>query len=183
MKPFDTMKRSTSYVENFTYVTNSRGQKFMLKKVLAACVTLTIMFSPIGGALVQDSSTIVSAKGYKSGKRSFDSGNSNQPSMFKNNNNTNSNSSVNQKNNTTNNSKSTNAASTNRGGLMKGLLFGGLAGLLFGSMLGNLGALGPVIGFLINALAIVALILIVIRLFQSIKRNKRKEQEVNSWRN
>ncbi|TYR80671.1 hypothetical protein FZC66_09880 [Priestia megaterium] len=156
----------------------------MFKKVLAAFVTLTIMFSPVGGALVQDGANVASAKGYKSGKRSFDSGNSNQPSLFKNNNNsnTNSNSSVNKQNATKKSASSSTATKSKRGGLMKGLLFGGLAGLMFGSLLGNLGALGAVIGFFINTLVIVALILLVVKLFQSVKRNKRKEQEVNSWR-
>ena len=51
------------------------------------------------------------------------------------------------------------AATQNRGffsggGLMKGLMIGGLAGLLFGGMFANMGGFGDFIGLLINVLAI-----------------------------
>ncbi|MEK1830023.1 hypothetical protein AAAC51_15795 [Priestia megaterium] len=65
---------------------------------------------------------------------------------------------------------------------MKGLLMGGIAGLLFGSLLSSLGPLGPILGFMVNMLVIVALILLVVKLFQSVRSNKRKNEEVKSWR-
>lgn len=47
------------------------------------------------------------------------------------------------------------------GSLMKGLMVGGLAGLLFGSMFSGLGAFGNILGFMINMLAIFAIIMII----------------------
>jgi predicted lipid-binding transport protein (Tim44 family) len=40
------------------------------------------------------------------------------------------------------------------GGFMKGMLVGGLAGMLFGGMFGGLGALGNILGLLVNVMAI-----------------------------
>lgn len=50
------------------------------------------------------------------------------------------------------------------GGLMKGLLIGGIAGMLFGGMFGSMGALGNIFGFLINILAIYFLFTIIRRI-------------------
>jgi predicted lipid-binding transport protein (Tim44 family) len=47
------------------------------------------------------------------------------------------------------------------GGLMRGLLIGGIAGMLFGGMFGNMGALGNIFGFMINILAIYFLFVII----------------------
>ncbi len=55
---------------------------------------------------------------------------------------------------------------------------GGIAGLLFGSLLSSLGPLGLILGFMVNMLVIVALILLVVKLFQSVRSNKRKNEEV-----
>lgn len=95
----------------------------MVKKLLAAFIALAVVFSPVGGSLIHDGSNVASAKGYKSGKRSFDSGSNNQSSLFKNNNSN----SVKQNNTSKNSSSKSTAASSKRGGLMKGLLMGGIA--------------------------------------------------------
>jgi predicted lipid-binding transport protein (Tim44 family) len=47
------------------------------------------------------------------------------------------------------------------GGLMRGLLIGGIAGMLFGGMFGNMGFMGNIFGFLINILAIYFLFIII----------------------
>lgn len=57
------------------------------------------------------------------------------------------------------------------GSFMKGMLFGGIAGLLFGSMFGT-GFLGQMMGLLINVIAIVVVIMI-IRAIYVYFRNKR----------
>ena len=73
----------------------------MMKKVLAAFLTLSLALAPVGGFVFQDNSTYVSAKSYKSGKKSFNSGTTNNNSNFQNNNNS-----------TTSNSTTTNKAKT-----------------------------------------------------------------------
>jgi predicted lipid-binding transport protein (Tim44 family) len=47
------------------------------------------------------------------------------------------------------------------GSLMKGMMIGGLAGLMFGSMFAGMGAFGNILGFMINLLAIFALIMLI----------------------
>ena len=145
-----------------------------MKKVFAAVIMMTLLFSPVGNAIFQDQPTTVEAKGYKSGKKSFNmNGNtnkSNSNSLFQNN-----------KSNSSNNK----ATSANRGGgflsggLMKGLMLGGLAGLLFGGLLGNLGVLGSLLGFAVNVLAIFILFSIIRKIFNLIK--KKKQEETNPW--
>lgn len=56
---------------------------------------------------------------------------------------------------------------------MKGLMLGGLAGLLFGSLFGGMGMLGNILGLLINALAIGAIIFFLVKIYQIIKRKKK----------
>jgi predicted lipid-binding transport protein (Tim44 family) len=63
------------------------------------------------------------------------------------------------------------------GGLMKGLLIGGIAGMLFGGMFGNMGALGNIFGFLINILAIYFLFVIIRKIVvYFIERRKTNEK-------
>jgi predicted lipid-binding transport protein (Tim44 family) len=140
----------------------------MLKKILASLMIFTLFLAPVGHVFDQNP-TEVSAKSYKSGKKSFNS-NNNSPSFFKKDN-----------DQQVNKQKSTNkstATKSNKGGLFKGLLVGGLAGLLFGSLLGNLGALGSILGFMINVLAIVVLISIIRKIFTTLKK---KREEANTW--
>jgi hypothetical protein len=148
----------------------------VMKKLMTAVIAATVAFTPVGGAVFHDEATVVSAKSYKSGKRSFNLNNSGtststpkkdtQMNFFNN------------KSSTT--SKST-AAKRSKGGMMKGFLFGGLAGLLLGSLLGNLGILGGIIGLLINIMAIALLISIIRKIFAHFKK-KRREEEMNPWR-
>lgn len=145
-----------------------------MKKLFAALLTFTIMFSPLGSVLVQDQATTVEAKSYKSGKRSFNPSNSNT-----NNSNTNSFFQKKKSNDTTTSAKSNKGFFS--GGFMKGLMVGGLAGLLFGSLFANMGVLGSILGFMINIFAIVLLIGIIRKIFTYFK-NKKKE-ETNPWRN
>ena len=147
-----------------------------MKKILAALLTITLVFSPIGNFVFQDEVT-TEAKSYKSGKKSFNSGNNfnsnNNNSLFQNN-----------KKDSTN--KSTTKQNTNNkggfmsGGLMKGLMLGGLAGLLFGGLLGNLGILGSLLGLVVNGLAIVFLIFVAAKIFSFFKR---KNEESKAWKN
>lgn len=66
------------------------------------------------------------------------------------------------------------------GGLMKGLFIGGLAGLLFGGLFANMGMLGSILGFAINAIAIILIVVIIKKIFDLMKAKKKKE-EVNPW--
>ena len=144
----------------------------MFKKLFSAMLVLTILFTPIGGFILGDQLTTVSAKGYKSGKKSFNSNtNNNSPSLFKKDD-------TQQKSSTT--TKNSTSAKPKMGGIMKGLFLGGLAGLLLGGLLSNLGILGSIIGLFINVLAIIAVIFIIRKLFTLFKK-KRKSEDDTVW--
>lgn len=148
----------------------------MLKKILTAFLLLTFVFAPIAENVFQGPNHEVSAKSYRSGKKSFNTNsNTNNNSMFQ------KKSNVNKKSTATNSgAKKTN--SFNKGGFMKSMLLGGMAGLLFGSLLANMGALGSVFGLVINILFIVLLVGIIKKLFTR-NNNNRPRKEVNeTWR-
>lgn len=146
----------------------------VLKKLLSALIALTIVMSPIGSLILNDHATTVEAKGYKSGKKSFNPSQNNftKPKVDKK-----------QEENTSFN-KSSNTTSTKggffSGGLMRGLFVGGIAGLLFGSLFANMGMLGSVLGFLINMMAIIFIISMIRRIFSLLKAKKEKEN-ANPW--
>lgn len=143
-----------------------------MKKIISALVMTTLLFSPVGTSVFQDHATVVEAKGYKSGKRGF---NNNNPA-------TNNNSTVKRnQDTTTNRSAATPTKGFFSGGLMRGLMLGGLAGLLFGGLLANFGILGSILGFLINVFAIILLISVIRRIFAHFK-NKKKNEDPNPWR-
>lgn len=148
-----------------------------MKKILSAFLTAALIFSPIGTVVFQDQPTTVEAKGYKSGKKGFNNNNSS----------TNNNNSLFQKKQDNSNSTTNKSAATKKnggffsGGLMKGLMLGGLAGLLFGGLFANMGFLGQILGLFINVLAIIVVIALIRKIFQFFK-NKKKE-EANPWRN
>ena len=157
------------------------GKERMMKKILAAVLTLSIAFTftPVGNFVFQDHDQYASAKSYKSGKRGF--GGSNKSNFQNTKKNDTHNNAVTNKNTT--DKKQTNTAATNKkGGFMKGMLFGGLAGLLLGGLLSGMGPLGAVLGLLINVIAIVAVIMIIRKIYLLIK-NKRKDEEDRAWRN
>lgn len=57
---------------------------------------------------------------------------------------------------------------------MKGMLVGGLAGMMFGGLFGSMGAFGQVLSFMINLIAIAALVMIIVAAFKYI-RNRRPD--------
>ena len=151
-----------------------------MKKILAALIALTVVMSPVGDLLLKDQTT-AEARGYKSGKKSFNTNQNqfNKPKVDK------------KKEDNSSFTKSTNKANTASkagkkggffsGGLMRGLFIGGIAGLLFGSLFANMGMLGSILGFAINALAIVFLVVLIRKVFDLLKQRKQKE-DVNPWR-
>ncbi|MFS0862779.1 hypothetical protein [Fredinandcohnia sp. 179-A 10B2 NHS] len=145
-----------------------------MKKILAAIVALSLILSPVGNFVFQDSTTTVEAKGYKSGKKSFNSNIGNQnKSNFQQKKNT----------DTTTTNKSTTTTPKGglmSGGLMKGLMLGGLAGFLFGGLLSNMGVLGSFFGLMINIIAIYVLFSVIRKIFNLVRKKKNEE---NSWRN
>ncbi|KAB2328591.1 hypothetical protein F7731_25065 [Cytobacillus depressus] len=147
-----------------------------MKKILAALLTTALIFSPVGNIVFKDHATTVEAKGYKSGKKSFN---------INNNKSTNNSNFQNKKTEPSAAKKPANTTNPKggfmSGGLMKGLMLGGLAGLLFGSLFANMGALGSILGLIINVLAIVVLISIIRKIFAFFKNNK-KDQDPNPWR-
>ncbi|MGM7636635.1 hypothetical protein [Bacillus sp. Hm123] len=138
----------------------------MIKKIMASLLVFSLCFAPL--AHVMDQSTYaVSAKKYKSGKKSYNSTNSNSTSTV--------NKDKDKQDSMTTAKKST-ATKSNKGGLLKGMMLGGLAGFLLGSLLGDLGILGSILGFMINMLAIVAIVMIARKIFTTLKK-KRKDDE------
>ncbi|MBM4761922.1 hypothetical protein GNT69_06395 [Bacillus sp. B15-48] len=143
-----------------------------MKKLLAAIVAITIVFSPVGNVVFQDvQQTEVSAKKYRSGSKNFN------PTPSQNQNNVNR-----QQNNTVDNrTNATTTRNNNSGGLMRGIMYGGIAGLLFGGLLAGMGGLGPILGMMINVLGIVLIFMIISRVISVIKQKNRTREE-DQWR-
>lgn len=153
-----------------------------MKKLSAIFIAFTLAFSSVGAVIpFMDDAETAEAKSYKSGKKSFKS----NPGSTNNNNIQNNDNGTVNKSTTTNTNKSTNPSANKggffSGGLMKGLFVGGLAGLLFGSLFADMGFLGNILGFAINAAAIIFIVFICIKIYQMIKRNKNKEVTDN-WK-
>lgn len=144
----------------------------MLKKIIASTLVFSLLFGPVSSYIDQNPAT-VSAKSYKSGKRSYNSSTSNSSTFFKNSNNQ----QVYKQKTTTSVKKST-IKKSNKGSFLKGLFVGGLAGLLFGSLLGKLGILGSLLGLAVNILAIMALVTIVRKVISAIRNRRRND---HSW--
>ncbi|PLT29757.1 hypothetical protein [Peribacillus deserti] len=147
-----------------------------MKKIIAAVISAALMFSPAANVVFHDQAHTVEAKGYKSGKRSFNTNQNtqtNNTSFFQN-----------KKQNSVSNSKpaTTQKGGFAKGGFMKGLMVGGLAGLLFGSIFANMGMMGSLLGLMINVLAIYFVISL-IRTFYVNYRNKKRREEQAQWRN
>lgn len=156
-----------------------------MKKLSAIFIAFALVFSSVGTTLLFDGEETAEAKRYKSGKKSFN----NSPGSTNNNNI--------QKSDTDKGSTSTNKATNNNnksttdtpakkggftaGGLMKGLFIGGLAGLLFGSLFSDMGLIGNILGFAINAAAIIFIVFIIMKIWQMIKRKNDKEV-TESWK-
>lgn len=144
-----------------------------MRKLVAALVACSLLLTPVGSVVFNGDVSTVEAKGYKSGKRSFNMDRSK----------TNPDSGIQQKQDRSN-MKDKSSANNRKGGfasggLMKGLMLGGLAGLFFGGLLANMGALGPIIGMMINIMAI----MLVISLIRSFFLNKRRKEESRQWGN
>ncbi|RYM05120.1 hypothetical protein EWH99_07630 [Sporolactobacillus sp. THM7-7] len=140
----------------------------MFKKFMAAFIALALVFTPAGSFVFHQQDNQVSAKGYRSGVKSFNKSNGNN-SLFQN---------QNRQQKNYNQSGTTATRGMTGGSFMRGLMLGGLSGLLFGSLLSHLGGFGMLAGFLINVLAIVAILALIRYLFVSFRnRPKRKKRE------
>ncbi|MBM7714596.1 hypothetical protein MHB50_20690 [Siminovitchia sp. FSL H7-0308] len=142
-----------------------------MKKLMTALLAATLFFSPVSSLFFQDDVTTVEAKRYKSGKKGFNT--QKNPSNIQ----------EKPKDSTTTKSqmqKTNQKGGFFSGGLMKGLMVGGLAGLLFGSLFANMGALGSILGLMINLAAIYFLIVIIRKVFEALKRQKKRE-DMNPW--
>ncbi|HZG14441.1 MAG TPA: hypothetical protein VE710_05395 [Candidatus Bathyarchaeia archaeon] len=140
-----------------------------MKKLWMLLIAFALVFAPQAGGFDH----VDAKKSYSSGKKSFNSTttptksdshvNTSKPSQ------------------TTTPVKSPSVSTPSKGGFMKGILFGGLAGLMFGSLLSSLGAFGGIIGLLINILAIYILFSLVRRVYRAYKAS-RKHQDVQAWK-
>ncbi|WP_134683326.1 hypothetical protein [Brevibacillus migulae] len=140
-----------------------------MKKLWMLLIAFALVFAPHAGGFDQ----VDAKKSYSSGKKSFNSTttptksdthvNTSKPAQ------------------TTTPVKSPSVSTPSKGGFMKGILFGGLAGLMFGSLLSSLGSFGGIIGLLINILAIYVLFSLVRRIYRSYKASRR-HQDVHVWK-
>ncbi|WP_409294296.1 hypothetical protein V1498_13850 [Peribacillus sp. SCS-26] len=143
-----------------------------MKKLMSAILSAALIFSPVGHYVFHDQGQKVEARGYKSGKRSFNTNGSttkNSPYFQT------------KKQSPSTSSKSA-AQKRNSGGFMRGLMYGGIAGLLFGSMFANMGAFGSLLGMMVNLVAMY-FVFSLIRSFFAARRNKRQQEDYRSWRN
>ncbi|RYL93138.1 hypothetical protein ABNN70_12030 [Sporolactobacillus sp. Y61] len=146
----------------------------MLKKILASFLALALIFTPAGNFVFQQDDNQASAKGYRSGVKSFNSNKTNTNSLFGNK----------QQQRSNVNRTATSQRNFSGGSFMKGMIFGGLSGLLFGSLLSHLGGFGMMAGLLINILAIVAIIALIRYIISSFtnRTKKRRAEDSNPWR-
>ncbi|MFY0543613.1 hypothetical protein [Brevibacillus sp. H7] len=140
-----------------------------MKKWIMLLIAFVLVLAPNGMGYDQADAK----KSYKSGPKPFDSNTT--PNK------TDSHVNSSTPNNTTSPVKNTSAAAPGKGGFIKGLLFGGLAGLLFGSLFSDLGILGAIFGFFLNVLAVWAVVILMRKAYTYFK-NQRKKQEWNAWK-
>lgn len=145
-----------------------------MKKLVAAILAFSLVLG-VGGAVYPHDASAAGKKSYSSGTKSFQPSNNVQQDR-----NTNISKPDSNKSSSTVNNR-TPAASTNKGGLMKGLLMGGLAGLLLGGLFGHLGAFGPILGLLLNVAVLVVIVMLARKLFQAFKKHRRPKDNP-SWR-
>lgn len=145
----------------------------LMKKIMAAFLALALIFTPAGDFVFHESNQQVSAKGYRSGIKSFQSNRgSGTTSFFKNNR---------SKSNSTSNRTATSAKNFTGGSFMRGMIFGGLSGFLFGSLLSHFGGFGMMAGFLINLIAILVVISLLRYIITSF-RKQNKPEDSNPWK-
>lgn len=138
-----------------------------MKKFYILILALAFLLAPSGGLLGNDEASAKARGGFNTGTKTSTPPKSDTTSTVKK-----------PDSSTTNNQfKNTTSTSSKKGGFVKGLLFGGLAGLLLGGLLSNLGSLGAILGILINGLAIAAVIVLAVKLYRYIKNRRLK----HSW--
>ena len=153
-----------------------------MKKFISVFIAFSVIFSSVGTSLLFMEDSSVEAKSYKSGKKTFNTNQNNFQNKTTTDKATKNDSTSTNKNSTsaTNNTKKGGFLS---GGLMKGLFIGGLAGLLFGSLFGDMGMLGSLLGLIINAFAIIVIVLLCVKIVQFFKRKKDKDEDNRRWNN
>ncbi|MCQ2009992.1 hypothetical protein NOM01_08215 [Sporolactobacillus sp. STSJ-5] len=140
-----------------------------MKKIMAAFLALTLIFTPVGNFVFHRSDQQVSARGYRSGVKSFQSNRGTGTTSFF-------------KSNRSQNARTgTSAKNFTGGSFMRGMIFGGLSGLLFGSLFSHLGGFGMMAGFLINLIAILVVISLIRYIITSFSRRK-KPEDSNPWK-
>lgn len=144
-----------------------------MKKLGMVLFAFTLLFASVSTVLVFDD-TAVEAKSYKSGKKGF-SPNKSNIQKDKNTDSSTVNKNTKDKTNTT-----ATKGGFSSGGFMRGLFVGGLAGMLFGSLFSDMGALGSLLGFIINVGAILLVVYLVLKIYYAMKR---KNEASNQWRN
>ncbi|WP_107837977.1 hypothetical protein [Metasolibacillus meyeri] len=154
-----------------------------MKKLAAVFLAFTLVFSSVGTTIFFGGDHQVEAKSYKSGKKGFNSQDSNKSNIQKDNkDNNNATTNQNNTNKSNNDTAQTKKGGFTSGGLMKGLFIGGLAGLLFGSLFGDLGILGSILGFMVNAAAIMVIVFLCVKIYQVMTR-KKKAETTKTWNN
>ena len=147
----------------------------MFKKLFVFVAALMLAVAPLSFIGIEDAAD--AKRSYSSGSKSF------KPSTTKPNNS--SNITPKKQEPTSNTAAKTpvnQATSTaSKGGFMKGMLYGGLAGLLLGGLFANMGGLGAILGLLVNVIAIGALIMLVMKVISYFKKQK-SNKDMGTWK-
>lgn len=148
----------------------------MVKKLMALFAAFMLALAPLGMIGLDDAAH--AKRSYSSGSKSF------KPSSSTPSNNI-SNSSTNKQqptsNATTNKAPNQTTPAASKGGFMKGMLYGGLAGLLLGGLFSNMGGLGAILGLLVNVIGIAILFILVMKVVNYFKTQKRNK-DIGSWK-
>ncbi|MDN3956872.1 hypothetical protein [Sporolactobacillus laevolacticus] len=145
-----------------------------MKKIMAVFLALALIFTPAGNFVFHQTDQQVSAKGYRSGVKSFQSNRGSGTNSFF----------GNRQNRTQNSRTATTSRNFTGGSFMRGMIFGGLSGLLFGSLLSHFGGFGMMAGFLINIIAILVVLALIRYLITSFTNRSRRNrsEDSNPWK-
>lgn len=146
----------------------------MLKKLVALFAALMLALAPLG--FIGHDDAAYAKRSYSSGSKSF------KPSTTPSNNISNVTPQKQPSSATTTKTPlKQSAPAASKGGFMKGMLYGGLAGLLLGSLFANMGGLGAILGLLINIIGIAILFILVMKVVNYFK-TQRKDKDMRTWK-
>jgi predicted lipid-binding transport protein (Tim44 family) len=132
----------------------------MWKKAL---LVFTLFAFTVAVAVPQQSAD-AKPRSFRSGSKSFSKTPAQSNNMFK--------SSTSSKSKASAGGTTANRGFFSGGGLLKGMMIGGLAGLFFGHMFGGMGMMGNMLGFIVNVIGLFILFAIIRAVFDAFRRRR-----------